>query len=176
MAADGTTVGPARAFTQVALYTTAAMEAAMCAVWCQPLGDRAGTSSTAATDRRSGSTTQSPGSKPGAFCAIRVSHSEIGSPRVSVCLHRFGLCTAKILKQFAVSRLDFISLNSGKSLELLMSDQVTRSSLDIDAAASRLICEAIGERLRSDAGPEDSDLPPRLQLLLGEMRQQDGDG
>jgi hypothetical protein len=77
-------------------------------------------------------------------------------------------------KQFALLRLDLISLNSGKSLELPMSDQVTKGNMDIDAEASRLICEAIGERLRGDVRLEDFDLPPRLQLLLGEMRQQEG--
>ncbi|KZD24378.1 hypothetical protein [Tardiphaga robiniae] len=42
----------------------------------------------------------------------------------------------------------------------------------IDRTTSVAICNAIGERLRRDVGPDDA-LPSHLQMLIDQMRQQD---
>ncbi|WNV10366.1 hypothetical protein [Tardiphaga sp. 709] len=42
----------------------------------------------------------------------------------------------------------------------------------IDRTTSVAICNAIGERLRRDVGPDDA-LPSHLQTLIDRMRQQD---
>jgi hypothetical protein len=42
----------------------------------------------------------------------------------------------------------------------------------IDRTTSAAICNAIGERLRRDVGPDDA-LPSHLQMLIDQMRQQD---
>ena len=44
----------------------------------------------------------------------------------------------------------------------------------IDGKTSRSICQAIGERLSRDMGPE-APMPGNLQRLIDEMRRQDGD-
>jgi hypothetical protein len=43
----------------------------------------------------------------------------------------------------------------------------------IDRPTSAAICNAIGERLRRDIGPDDDALPSHLQILIDRMRQQD---
>ncbi|KIZ42756.1 MULTISPECIES: hypothetical protein [Rhodopseudomonas] len=43
----------------------------------------------------------------------------------------------------------------------------------IDGVTSRSICGAIGERLRRNLRPDDSELPPSMQRLLLEMQQQE---
>ncbi|WP_233025922.1 hypothetical protein [Rhodopseudomonas boonkerdii] len=45
---------------------------------------------------------------------------------------------------------------------------------EMDRSTSAVICHAIGERLRQDMGT-DEPLPSRLQMLLSELRQRDGD-
>ncbi|SEH97508.1 MULTISPECIES: hypothetical protein [unclassified Tardiphaga] len=42
----------------------------------------------------------------------------------------------------------------------------------IDRTTSAAICNAIGERLRRDVGPDNA-LPSHLQMLIDQMRQQD---
>ena len=42
----------------------------------------------------------------------------------------------------------------------------------IDRTTSAAICNAIGERLRRDVGPDNA-LPSHLQTLIDRMRQQD---
>lgn len=46
---------------------------------------------------------------------------------------------------------------------------------ELDHTTSAAICNAIGERLRRDLGPDDGALPSRLQMLLDEMQRQDSD-
>ncbi len=45
----------------------------------------------------------------------------------------------------------------------------------IDYKTSRSICDAVGERLRQDLGSDVSGLSPRLQRLMDELRQRDGE-
>jgi hypothetical protein len=46
----------------------------------------------------------------------------------------------------------------------------------LDRTTSAAICNAIGERLRRDIGPDDDALPSNLQMLLDQMLQQDENG
>lgn len=43
----------------------------------------------------------------------------------------------------------------------------------MDRVTTRSICHAVGERLRQHMRPEMSQLPPRLQTLLDELRRQE---
>ncbi|WP_371422945.1 hypothetical protein [Tardiphaga sp.] len=55
-----------------------------------------------------------------------------------------------------------------------MQNQFTNDGEDhIDRTTSAAICNAIGERLRRDIGPDDDALPSHLQMLMDQMRQQD---
>ena len=54
-----------------------------------------------------------------------------------------------------------------------MSDRIAESTHRIDPKTSKAVAEAIGERLRTHVGPEESKLPFRLQLLLDQLRAQD---
>jgi hypothetical protein len=54
-----------------------------------------------------------------------------------------------------------------------MSNQINESSEQIDRATSRTICRAVGERLRQNLRPENSELPSHLQHLLDELQRQD---
>ncbi|MES2028378.1 MAG: hypothetical protein V4477_04300 [Pseudomonadota bacterium] len=55
-----------------------------------------------------------------------------------------------------------------------MQNQLTNDGEDhIDRTTSAAICNAIGERLRRDIGPDDDALPSHLQMLIDQMRQQD---
>jgi hypothetical protein len=54
-----------------------------------------------------------------------------------------------------------------------MPDRIVENTDHIDMATGRSVCRAIGERLRTDALPDESNLPPQLQLLLDELRAQD---
>lgn len=54
-----------------------------------------------------------------------------------------------------------------------MTNQPAQGSDLIDAKTSRTVAEAIGERLRIDARPEQSKLPFQLQLLLDRLRMLD---
>jgi len=49
-----------------------------------------------------------------------------------------------------------------------------RGDDEIDHTTAAAICNAIGERLRRDMGPEDH-LPSRLQFLLHQLQQSDDD-
>jgi hypothetical protein len=52
-------------------------------------------------------------------------------------------------------------------------DRITESSEQIDRATSRSICRGVGERLRQDLRPENSELPIHLRHLLDELQRQD---
>jgi hypothetical protein len=52
-------------------------------------------------------------------------------------------------------------------------DRINESSEQIDRATSRSICRGVGERLRQDLRPENSELPSHLRHLMDELRQQD---
>ena len=54
-----------------------------------------------------------------------------------------------------------------------MSGRIDESSEQIDRATSRSICRCVGERLRQDLRPENSELPSHLQHLMDELRHQD---
>lgn len=54
-----------------------------------------------------------------------------------------------------------------------MSNKETDRSEQIDRETSVAICRAVGDRLRQNLVPELSNLPPRLQHLLDELRLQD---
>lgn len=54
-----------------------------------------------------------------------------------------------------------------------MTNQPAQGPDLIDAKTSRTVAEAIGERLRIDARPEQSKLPFQLQLLLDRLRMLD---
>ncbi len=52
-------------------------------------------------------------------------------------------------------------------------DRINESSEQIDRATSRSICRGVGERLRQDLGPENSELPSPLRHLMDELQRQD---
>jgi hypothetical protein len=67
-----------------------------------------------------------------------------------------------------------MSTNSNeREVEPAMSNRINESSEHIDRATSRSICRGVGERLRQDLRPENSELPSHLQHLIDELRQQD---
>ena len=47
------------------------------------------------------------------------------------------------------------------------------NSEQMDYKTSRSICDAVGQRLQKDLGPERSDLSPHLKELLSELRRRD---
>ncbi|WP_439925160.1 hypothetical protein [Nitrobacter sp. JJSN] len=55
-----------------------------------------------------------------------------------------------------------------------MSDGTAESADRIDAKTGKAVAEAIGERLRAHVRPEEAKLPVQLQLLLDQLRTQDG--
>jgi hypothetical protein len=57
-----------------------------------------------------------------------------------------------------------------------MSNRLNESSEELDGATSRSICRAVGERLRQDLRPENSELPSHLRCLMDELRRQEGRG
>jgi hypothetical protein len=52
-------------------------------------------------------------------------------------------------------------------------DRINESSEQIDRATSRSICRGVGERLRQDLRPENSELPTHLRHLMHELQRQD---
>ncbi|HXO72678.1 MAG TPA: hypothetical protein VN838_27265, partial [Bradyrhizobium sp.] len=52
-------------------------------------------------------------------------------------------------------------------------DRINESSEQIDRATSRSICRVVGERLRQDLRPENSELPSHLQHLMDELQRLD---
>ena len=52
----------------------------------------------------------------------------------------------------------------------------TDNSEQIDRKTSRSICDAVGERLRQNCSPVQSDLPSHLERLMDELRKQDAGG
>ena len=60
-----------------------------------------------------------------------------------------------------------------REAEPAMSNRINESSEQMDCATSRSICRAVGDRLRQDLRPENSELPSQLQCLMDELQQQD---
>lgn len=57
-----------------------------------------------------------------------------------------------------------------------MQNQFTNDGEEqLDRTTSAAICNAIGERLRRDLGPNENTLPTHLQTLLDQMQRQDGE-
>jgi hypothetical protein len=56
----------------------------------------------------------------------------------------------------------------------IMNSRITDSSELIDRKTSRSICDAVGERLQQSLRPLPSDLSPRLQHLMDQLRKRDG--
>ncbi len=54
-----------------------------------------------------------------------------------------------------------------------MPDRTAESADRIDPPTSKAVAKAIGERLRTDVRPEESELPFELQLLMRQLRAQD---
>jgi len=54
-----------------------------------------------------------------------------------------------------------------------MTSRITNSSELIDRKTSRSICRAVGERLQQNLRPERSQLSPRLQQLMDQLRAKD---
>jgi hypothetical protein len=52
-------------------------------------------------------------------------------------------------------------------------DRINESSEQIDRATSRSISRGVGERLRQDLRPENSELPSHLRHLMDELQRQD---
>ena len=56
--------------------------------------------------------------------------------------------------------------------DLVMSGR-TDTSEQIDGKTSRSICDAVGERLRQNLRPVESELPSHLERLMDELHRQD---
>jgi hypothetical protein len=54
-----------------------------------------------------------------------------------------------------------------------MTDRPAQGLDQIDARTSKMLVDAIGERLRARVQPEKAELPTRLQLLLDRLRAQE---
>jgi hypothetical protein len=52
-------------------------------------------------------------------------------------------------------------------------DRIDESSEQLDRATSRSICRGVGERLRQDLRPENSELPSHLRHLMDQLQRQD---
>ena len=66
-----------------------------------------------------------------------------------------------------------MSVNSDEPAEPAMPNRINESSEQIDRATSRSICRGVGERLRQDLRPENSELPSHLRHLMDELQRQD---
>lgn len=71
----------------------------------------------------------------------------------------------------AADDLLFMSLDE-RETELPMT-AIHKSAEEIDRLTSLTICRAIGERLRQNLRPEDTELPSGLQNLVEELRRQE---
>jgi len=71
----------------------------------------------------------------------------------------------------AADDLLFMSLDE-RETELAMT-AINESVEEIDRPTSLTICRAIGERLRQNLRPEDSELPSGLRDLVEELRRQE---
>jgi hypothetical protein len=60
--------------------------------------------------------------------------------------------------------------------EPVMNSRITDNSEQIDRKTSRLICDAIGERLQQSLRPDTSRLSSHLQHLIDELRRRDSEG
>jgi hypothetical protein len=54
-----------------------------------------------------------------------------------------------------------------------MPDRTAQDPDQIDAKTGRTVAAAIGERLRTDVRPEESEIPVRLQILLDQLSEHD---
>jgi hypothetical protein len=66
-----------------------------------------------------------------------------------------------------------MSVSNEREAEPAMSDRINESSEQIDRATSRSICRGVGERLRQDLRPENSELPTYLRHLMDALQRQD---
>jgi hypothetical protein len=66
-----------------------------------------------------------------------------------------------------------MSIDSGDANGTPMTGSTNQISEEIDRPTSRSICRAIGERLRQNLRPENSELPSGLRNLMDELRRQD---
>jgi hypothetical protein len=66
-----------------------------------------------------------------------------------------------------------MSVNSNEREAEPAMDRINESSEQIDPATSRSICRGVGERLRQDLRPENSELPSHLRHLMDELQRQD---
>jgi hypothetical protein len=76
-------------------------------------------------------------------------------------------------KQFDGGRLGVLSIAPIYASGTPMTGNAKQISEDIDRPTSLSICRAIGERLRQNLRPDDSDLPSGLRNLMDELRRQD---
>jgi hypothetical protein len=68
-----------------------------------------------------------------------------------------------------------MSFNCDERTGHQMQNQSTNDGEErLDRTTSAAICNAIGERLRRDMGPDANALPSNLQALLDQMQLQDG--
>jgi hypothetical protein len=56
-----------------------------------------------------------------------------------------------------------------------MNSRITDTSEGIDRKTSRLICDAVGERLQQSLRPDDSRLSSHLEHLMDELRRRDSE-
>jgi hypothetical protein len=69
-----------------------------------------------------------------------------------------------------------VSFNCDERAGHQMQNQFTNDGEErLDRTTSAAICNAIGERLRRDMGPDADALPSNLQALLDQMQRQDGE-
>ncbi|HRO00256.1 MAG TPA: hypothetical protein PLX43_01930 [Nitrobacter sp.] len=54
-----------------------------------------------------------------------------------------------------------------------MPDRTAESADRIDPQTSKMVARAIGERLRNEVRPEESELPFQLQVLMRQLHAQD---
>jgi hypothetical protein len=66
-----------------------------------------------------------------------------------------------------------MSVNSNEREAEPAMDRINESSEQIDRATSRSICRGVGERLRQDLRPENSELPSYLRHLMDELQRRD---
>ena len=67
-----------------------------------------------------------------------------------------------------------MSVNSNEREAEPAMDRINENGEQIDRATSRSICRGVGERLRQDLRPENSELPSHLRHLMDELQRQDG--
>jgi hypothetical protein len=97
----------------------------------------------------------------------------------ALCGRGFSLLPAA--EQLRLQRLDpaslEVTLNNVTDPELAMNSRINDDNEGIDRKTSRLICDAVGERLQQSLRPETSGrLSSHLQHLMDELRRRDESG